>query len=306
MKEYFPHDFNALEDPKLLQIQMEFGAEGYGIYWMIVEYFHRNKGAEISNTAESLQRLSYLFRVPPEKIEKILAIAFTKNELGYFSERILENFEKRAQISKVRSKIGKAGGERSKGGGRPSKTSKKQAKTSKNKQRKGKESKEKEIIKKTPTSVGAKKDAEKSKSADADFRAQGGGGEENFGEVSAESSEKPKDSFSVAVEKLQNSPPPRSGPPPSPEEFGKERFGEFVLLDFREKQKILQELEGDQKAFDEICRELNVAIGRADEKTRSQKFSSHFWAMRAFVAYRKQKSKNRANSPPQRPKTIIS
>ena len=34
---YFPHDSNASQDPKILQMRSVYGAEGYGWYWMIIE-----------------------------------------------------------------------------------------------------------------------------------------------------------------------------------------------------------------------------------------------------------------------------
>ncbi|WP_368490819.1 DUF4373 domain-containing protein [Clostridium sp. BJN0013] len=39
MKEtyYFSHDYNARNDPKILAMRSEYGAEGYGWYWMIIE-----------------------------------------------------------------------------------------------------------------------------------------------------------------------------------------------------------------------------------------------------------------------------
>ncbi len=34
---YFSHDCNARNDPKILPLRSKYGAEGYGIYWMIIE-----------------------------------------------------------------------------------------------------------------------------------------------------------------------------------------------------------------------------------------------------------------------------
>ena len=34
---YFPHDCNARNDPKILALRSVFGAEGYGVYWMLIE-----------------------------------------------------------------------------------------------------------------------------------------------------------------------------------------------------------------------------------------------------------------------------
>lgn len=34
---YFQHDYNARNDQKILELRSEFGAEGYGIWWMLLE-----------------------------------------------------------------------------------------------------------------------------------------------------------------------------------------------------------------------------------------------------------------------------
>lgn len=34
---FFPHDSNAKRDPKMLMLRHQLGAEGYGLYWMLVE-----------------------------------------------------------------------------------------------------------------------------------------------------------------------------------------------------------------------------------------------------------------------------
>ena len=44
MKNWFDHDYNARNDERLLEIRAEFGAEGYGIFWMILESLAENGG----------------------------------------------------------------------------------------------------------------------------------------------------------------------------------------------------------------------------------------------------------------------
>lgn len=34
---YFPHDSNARNDEKIISIRMKYGAEGYGLYWLLIE-----------------------------------------------------------------------------------------------------------------------------------------------------------------------------------------------------------------------------------------------------------------------------
>lgn len=49
MKEayYFPHDSNASEDPKILQMCSVYGAQGYGWYWMLIEKMRDQEGYKL-------------------------------------------------------------------------------------------------------------------------------------------------------------------------------------------------------------------------------------------------------------------
>lgn len=39
--EYFPHDCNAKDDPKIMMLMSQLGLEAYGIYWILVEYLRQ-------------------------------------------------------------------------------------------------------------------------------------------------------------------------------------------------------------------------------------------------------------------------
>jgi hypothetical protein len=41
---YFPHDSNAKDDPKIMMLMAQFGVEGYGIYWILIEYLRDQPG----------------------------------------------------------------------------------------------------------------------------------------------------------------------------------------------------------------------------------------------------------------------
>ena len=42
IKPFFSHDYAPLEDKNLLKLFITLGAEGYGIYWLVVEFMHQN------------------------------------------------------------------------------------------------------------------------------------------------------------------------------------------------------------------------------------------------------------------------
>ena len=41
---YFPHDYNARNDPKLQDVLIEHGAAGLGVFWCIVEQLYEQGG----------------------------------------------------------------------------------------------------------------------------------------------------------------------------------------------------------------------------------------------------------------------
>ena len=66
---YFSHDYNARNDEKILELRSEFGAEGYGVFWMIVETMAENENGGIK--ASLIGGLSLAFGVTKETIKKI-------------------------------------------------------------------------------------------------------------------------------------------------------------------------------------------------------------------------------------------
>ncbi len=48
MTNYFSHDQNAIQDPKMMILLSECGIGAVGIYWIIVEILHQQKGGKIT------------------------------------------------------------------------------------------------------------------------------------------------------------------------------------------------------------------------------------------------------------------
>lgn len=44
-KHFFPHDGAASRDEKIIEMKMEFGAKGYGVFWEILEYLFEQGGS---------------------------------------------------------------------------------------------------------------------------------------------------------------------------------------------------------------------------------------------------------------------
>lgn len=67
---FFDHDYNARNDEKVLQLRSEFGAEGYGVYWMILESMAESSDGAIHRVA--IGGLSLSYGIPKEKLTAII------------------------------------------------------------------------------------------------------------------------------------------------------------------------------------------------------------------------------------------
>jgi hypothetical protein len=96
MIEYFPHDYNARNDPKLTNLLMEMGYEGIGIYWSFEEYLYEQGGFIMQSDCKGI---AFALRMDLEKLEKVILLAFTKKDEKIFSKAVLYRLEKREEKS---------------------------------------------------------------------------------------------------------------------------------------------------------------------------------------------------------------
>lgn len=69
---YFPHDFNARNDSKLVELRMDMGNRGIGIYWSVIEMLYEEGG-----------------RI---EIAKLKAVAFAINEELSFVQQVVQQY----------------------------------------------------------------------------------------------------------------------------------------------------------------------------------------------------------------------
>lgn len=99
---YFSHDYNARNDEKVLELRASFGAEGYGIFWMIVETMAENENAGIKKNLIGGLSLGYGVAIArlQEIIQCCLLVELLFEKDGYyFSNRLLEHKEFRKTLS---------------------------------------------------------------------------------------------------------------------------------------------------------------------------------------------------------------
>lgn len=110
MNNYFPHDSNSRNSDKLLPVRMKFGAEGYGIYFMILERLREEKEYM---SVKDYNMIAFDLRVDAQKVKSIVEdfglFAFTDNGECFYSEGFLKRMEIKDEKSKKRSDAGKKG-----------------------------------------------------------------------------------------------------------------------------------------------------------------------------------------------------
>ena len=100
-KLWFHHDFNARNDPKLLEVNMEVGTHGIAIFWMVVEMLYENDGYL---SERELKTLIFTFHLNKEDVNKVLEICFDKDSKGNItSKRVIEELQEMGEISKKMS-----------------------------------------------------------------------------------------------------------------------------------------------------------------------------------------------------------
>lgn len=66
---FFPHDFNASRDPKMVKLFREMGYEGTGLYWAIVEKIYE-QGGKLTDDTDSL---AFDLRIEQDKVKAVLS-----------------------------------------------------------------------------------------------------------------------------------------------------------------------------------------------------------------------------------------
>lgn len=116
-KFYFSHDYDPLSDPKLSALVGEFKADGYGLYWRIVEMLHSDPNHRLACKPYIYAGIAKQMGVDAGFAKALIAYAIETCELfetdgeTFWSERVFRNFEKRAEIREKRKKAGEASAE---------------------------------------------------------------------------------------------------------------------------------------------------------------------------------------------------
>ena len=108
MRSYFSHDSNARNSDKLMRVRMKLGAEGYGIFFMLIERLREEEGYKGTIDYDTL---AFDLRVDAEKVKQVVEdydlFNFTEDGNYFYSDSFKERMEmmdKRAQQRKSKAK----------------------------------------------------------------------------------------------------------------------------------------------------------------------------------------------------------
>lgn len=108
MRRYFSHDSNARNSDKLMKVRMKLGAEGYGIFFMLIERLREEEGYKSTIDYDTL---AFDLRVEPEKVKQVVEnydlFKFTEDGKYFYSDSFNERMEMmdvRAQQRKSKAK----------------------------------------------------------------------------------------------------------------------------------------------------------------------------------------------------------
>lgn len=108
---YFSHDSNARNDQRLMKVRMQYGMEGYGVYFGIIEILREQK--DYTLTFDDIDSISFDLRVDKQKIDDIIQnydLFEIKGHTMFYSKSLMRRMlaldEKRQKLASA----GKKGG----------------------------------------------------------------------------------------------------------------------------------------------------------------------------------------------------
>ncbi len=112
---YFPHEYNPTSDPKIVCLLGNHGGLGYAVYWRSVEMLHQEKTNKLPLKQYIFEAIAKQMLTIAKQIEDIINDCikiyelFESDGISFWSNRVLRNLEKRAEISNIRREAGKKG-----------------------------------------------------------------------------------------------------------------------------------------------------------------------------------------------------
>lgn len=112
--EYFPHDYNSIDDEGIEILIDKYKAKGYGLYWYLIESLHKQDNNRIEiESKKFIYLVNKKIGVEEKEYKEILEFMIETCELlksnkkEFWSDRVVTNIKKRKELSEKNSKNGK-------------------------------------------------------------------------------------------------------------------------------------------------------------------------------------------------------
>jgi len=95
---YFSHDANAKDDPKILQLRMEMGWEGYGLFWALIEMLRNESDHRMRTHYKSI---AFALHTQEDSIKRIINDfdLFGIDDQFFWSESLLKRMDMKEERS---------------------------------------------------------------------------------------------------------------------------------------------------------------------------------------------------------------
>lgn len=106
---YFPHDYHARHDRKLVKVRKDYGILGYGLYWFIVEVLYETGD---SYPFAALDVIAFESGISEDVIKQIVTEydLFSFDDEVFWSESQRDRIAKMSEIHEKRKRAGSLGG----------------------------------------------------------------------------------------------------------------------------------------------------------------------------------------------------
>lgn len=107
---YFSHDSNARNDTKILSMRCDYGLEGYGMYWMIVEALRDETEYKLKLDNNTYRALAMQMHSKTDAVKKFIEDCineydlFKSDDKCFWAESLLRRMEKLEDIREKRKK----------------------------------------------------------------------------------------------------------------------------------------------------------------------------------------------------------
>ncbi|MCQ2311589.1 MAG: DUF4373 domain-containing protein [Paludibacteraceae bacterium] len=109
---YFPHDFNASQDQKLIKLQREMGGDGLAIYWKLIERLGPETDHKLPDEDETYVSLEWDFHFSADKIRQVVTNygLFVMEDGSFYSNSLRERLRVMEESKERRARAGSLGG----------------------------------------------------------------------------------------------------------------------------------------------------------------------------------------------------